>query len=152
MIYSSYPQNIVVEFCVSNVDGGVGGLPYNPGDNAPGTTCAPPPPAGDEVGVAGVATGTRGIGGGNKVGTATITLYDENGNPVGAGYTVIGDFSGTLSQSGVSGVTGADSTVTVETAGSAKGKVNVDFCVSDVSGGTNTYNSGLNAPGTTCSP
>ena len=28
-----------------------------------------------------VSTGSRGVGGGNKAGTAKVTLQDENGNP-----------------------------------------------------------------------
>lgn len=141
-------KNIVVEFCVSDVSESL--LTYNPDGNAANTTCAvtPPPPDPTSVHVGNVSTGSKGIGGGSKVGTATVSIVDNNGNPA-AGYTVTGDFSGDITDSGRSGVTGADGTVKIETSGSKKGKVNVDFCISDVSG-TEVYISGDNTGGTIC--
>ena len=145
-------KTVSVNFCVSGVTGG--SLTYSPLDNPPGTTCAPPPPPpepGDSVHVQSVTTSTQGIGGGRKVGVATIRLEDENNLPV-AGHTVTGDFSGGISQPGVtSASTDANGTVTVQSTVSAKGKFSVSFCVSDVTGAL-SYDSSANAPGTSCSP
>ena len=103
------------------------------------------------VHVASVVTGSQNVGGGNKVGTATITLVDEHGSAV-ANHTVTGDFSVDITEPGVvSGLTGADGTVTILTTAVARGKVSVLFCVSNVAG-ANTYVPLDNAQGTTCPP
>jgi hypothetical protein len=142
-------KTVSVSFCVSGVTGG--SLTYSPLDNPPGTTCAPPPEPSDFVHVQSVTTATQGIGGGRKVGVATIRIEDENNLPV-AGHTVTGDFSGGISQSGVtSASTDANGTVTVQSTVSAKGKFSVSFCVSNVSGDL-SYDSNANASGTSCSP
>jgi hypothetical protein len=130
-------------FCVSDVTGG--SLSYESGDNhGPDLACDEPPPAGDEVLVDSVSTGSTGVGGGSKAGTATITIKDDNGNPA-VGYTVTGDFGGDFSEPGRTGVTGGDGSVTIQTNGSKKGKVNVTFCVSNVSGPL-PYNGGNTCP------
>jgi hypothetical protein len=61
------------------------------------------------------------------------------------GYTVTGDFGGDFSEPGRTGVTGGDGSVTIQTNGSKKGKVNVTFCVSNVSGPL-PYNGGNTCP------
>jgi hypothetical protein len=126
-----------VTFCVSDVSGG---LAYDSTANAPGTTCGsepppPPPPTGDptDVHVVSVTTGSSGVGGGDKVGTATVVVVDDLGNPA-VGYTVTGDFGGDLSDTGRSAVTGSDGTAVVTTSGTGRGRLNVTFCVSGVSG------------------
>jgi hypothetical protein len=129
-----------VTFCVSDVSGG---LAYDSTANAPGTTCGsepppPPPPTGDstDVHVVSVTTGSSGVGGGDKVGTATVVVMDDLddlGNPA-VGYTVTGDFGGDFSDTGRSAVTGTDGTAVVTTAGTGRGKLTVTFCVSNVSG------------------
>jgi hypothetical protein len=94
--------------------------------------------------VASIVTGTQGAGSGNKYGTATVTIVDENGNPV-AGATVTGTFGGDVSGA-ASGETAADGTVTLVSSTTARGKVTVTFCVSDVTG-TLTYDPNANASG-----
>lgn len=89
-----------------------------------------------------IVTGTASAGKGSKNGTATVTIHDDQENPV-ANATVSGTFSGTFSES-VSGVTGADGTVTFTTSASAKGGVTVDFCVDNVSHGTLVYDAAQN--------
>ncbi|MFT5139060.1 MAG: hypothetical protein ACI9H8_000746 [Lysobacterales bacterium] len=138
-------KNIVVGFCVSNVTGSP--LGYEPADNATGTTCVDPV----SVHVDSVSTGSAGVGGGDKAGTATITIVDNNGDPV-AGHTVSGDFSDDISESVTGGVTAANGTITYQTTGTARGKVNVSFCVSNVTDEALPYVEGDNEPGTTCSP
>ncbi len=122
---------VTVNFCVSDV---TGSLTYEPNDNAsPAYACGGNPGNPTDIHVANISTGSQGVGGGNKVGTATITIEDDLGNPV-SGATVTGDFSGDITESGVSGTTGGNGSVTVTTTGTARGKVNVDFCVSAVVG------------------
>lgn len=89
-----------------------------------------------------IITGTANAGQGNKSGTATVTIHDDQENPV-ANATVSGTFSGTFSESG-SGVTGADGTVTFTTTSTAKGGVTVDFCVDNVTHATLTYDNTQN--------
>jgi hypothetical protein len=137
-------KNIQVDFCVSDISGG---LPYNSSDDAdPGFSCgAPPPPPSDltEVYVENISTGQQGVGGGEKVGTATVTILGDNG-VAQAGYEVSGQFSGDFNEGAVGGPTGADGTVELQTSGTRTGKVNVFFCVSDVEGAV-TYDPGSNS-------
>lgn len=85
-----------------------------------------------DMSVTSVVTGTQGAGKGQKRGKATVTVSDNNGNPV-ANATVTGNFSGDINETGVTGLTGADGTVELLTTATAGGKVNVDFCVSSLS-------------------
>ncbi|NNE34063.1 MAG: T9SS type A sorting domain-containing protein, partial [Rhodothermales bacterium] len=126
-------RNPSIDFCVSGVTGG--GLPYDPNDNAPGTTCGAPP-GGDptSITVAGVSTGQQGVGGGNKRGTASVTIVDDLGNSY-QGATVTGDFSGDFNENGKTAVSNGSGVASFATTGTKKGKVNVDFCVSNVVGG-----------------
>ncbi len=84
------------------------------------------------ISVSSVETGTQGAGKGQKIGTATVTITDDLGNPV-SGASVSGDFSGTWNES-ASGTTGSDGTVSFQTSSPSGGKVNVSFCVSSLSG------------------
>ncbi len=84
--------------------------------------------------VSAVSTGTAAAGGGKKVATATVTVLDNNNAPV-AGATVTGNFSGTLVQTNVSGLTDATGKTTLKTTASASGTLTVNFCVSGVSAG-----------------
>ena len=103
----------------------------------------PPPPA-TTMHVASIVTGTQGAGKGSKAGTATVTIVDNNGNPV-AGATVTGTFGGDVSGS-ASGATGADGAVTLVSGTTAKGKnLTVTFCVSGVTHATLTYDPTANA-------
>lgn len=78
-----------------------------------------------------VVTGTARAAAGAKYGTATITIYDNLGNP-SSGALVTGDFSGTFTET-KSGTTDSYGKVTLQTTGSAR-TVTVNFCVTDVSG------------------
>ena len=85
--------------------------------------------------VTSVATGTAAAAGGKKFATATVSVLDTNNAPV-AGATVVGDFSGTLAQTNVSGLTDAAGKATLKTTGSASGTLTVNFCVRSVSAGS----------------
>jgi len=87
-----------------------------------------------------VVTGTENAGGGNKRGTATITIHDDLGAPV-SGANVTGTFSGTFSET-VSDQTGPDGTVTLKTTGTAKGGVTVNVCIENVTHATLAYEPG----------
>ncbi len=102
------------------------------------------PQTGDptSIHVQAIVTGTVSASKGSKFGSATVTVNDDQENPV-AGVTVYGSFSGTFSEA-VSGVTGTDGTVTFTTSNSAKGGVTVDFCVTDASHGSLPYDPALN--------
>jgi len=89
-----------------------------------------------------IITGTANAGKGKKYGTSEITIFNDQGAAV-SGATVYGTFSGTFSQS-VSGVTGADGKVSFQTSASAGGSVSVDFCVTNVTHSSLTYNSAQN--------
>ncbi len=110
------------------------------------------PPAGlTDVHVEVIQTGTQGVGGGFKAGIATVTIFGDNGAPQ-AGYTVSGEFSGDFNETPPADVTGADGKVTFQTLGTKKGRTNVSFCVSNVSG-TEPYDSGDNPdPAFACTP
>ena len=71
------------------------------------------------VSVADLVVVKQNLGGGNKRGLATVTLRDDAGQPV-AGATVVGDFSGKTTQTGLSGVTDGNGQVTFASA-SARG-------------------------------
>jgi len=92
--------------------------------------------------VASITVGTRNAGGGQKYARATVTLVDDQGNPVGSA-TVTGTFSGDVSGTD-SGATGGSGSVTLET-GPTKGRLNFTFCVDSVSHSTLTYDAGANA-------
>lgn len=96
----------------------------------------------DAVEVISVTTGTVSAGQGNKYGSATVTVADNLGAPV-AGATVEGRFFGTFNAS-VSGTTNAQGQVTFQTAATAKGSVNVNFCIDNVTAAGYTYNHGNN--------
>jgi hypothetical protein len=82
--------------------------------------------------ISSVVTGTVNVGAGNKRGTAAVTILDNLNNPV-SGVTVSGTFSGTFNES-ASGITNSNGQATMQTSGTAKGAVTVNFCVNTVSG------------------
>lgn len=92
--------------------------------------------------VASITTGTINAGGGNKQGTATVTIKDNQGNPV-SNATVTGTFSGSFSET-KSGVTDSKGSVTLVTTAKLKGTVTVNLCVTDVTHGSLPYNSADN--------
>lgn len=92
--------------------------------------------------VSNIVTGTQSAGQGNKNGTATVTILDNNANPV-TNASITGTFSGTFSET-ISGSTSSNGSVTLVTTGQAKGSVTVDLCVDNVTHGSLTYNNSLN--------
>lgn len=88
-----------------------------------------------DVSVSSVIVGTQGAGKGQKYGKATVTVVDNNGAPV-ADATVTGDFSGSITESGVSGISDANGVVEILTSTSSGGKVSVSFCVSSLTHAT----------------
>jgi len=81
-------------------------------------------------------------GGPNKRGQATITVKDNCGNPV-ANATVTGNFTGTFSESGRTGVTGANGVATITTNGKGR-TVSATFCVTNIAKSGLTYNASAN--------
>lgn len=94
------------------------------------------------VHIASIVTGTEGAGRGQKRGTATVTIHDDQGNPV-AGATVTGDFSGDFSET-KSGTTGSNGSVTLKTDAAKGGSVSFMFCVANVTHSTLSYDSAAN--------
>lgn len=93
----------------------------------------PPATGATAVEVGSIVVTTVGAGKGLKHGRATVVVVDDLGAPV-AGATVIGDFSGTFDEPGVTGpLTDADGTTVVDTSGSQKGGVALTFCVTSIS-------------------
>ncbi len=84
-----------------------------------------------------IITGTQSAGKGSKLGTATVTIYDDSGTAV-SGATVTGTFSGSFNET-VSGTTGSDGTVILVTNGTAKGNVTVNFCVDNLTQSSLVY-------------
>jgi len=83
--------------------------------------------------VASVTTATAGAGRGVKYAVANVEVRDNLGNPI-SGATVTGNFSGSIIESGVSAMTDTNGIATLQTSQSASGKLNVAFCVTDLSG------------------
>lgn len=94
------------------------------------------------VHIASIVTSTEGAGRGQKRGTATVTIHDDQGNPV-AGATVTGDFSGDFSET-KSGTTGSNGSVTLKTDAAKGGSVSFMFCVANVTHSTLSYDSAAN--------
>lgn len=82
------------------------------------------------------------LGGGNKRGVATVTIVDNNGDPV-SGATVTGDFSGKTSDSGVQALTDANGQAVLNSS-SARGGGEWCFEVTGVTASGLTYNSASN--------
>jgi len=109
---------------------------------AGGAPPPPPPPPASTMHVAAIVAGTQNAGQGNKRGAATVTIVDNNGQPVdGAGVT--GAFTGDFNET-VAGTTGGSGTVTLVTTGTKKGSVTFTFCVTNVTHSTLTYDPGSN--------
>jgi hypothetical protein len=79
---------------------------------------------------------------GKYKGKAVVVIKDASGNPV-SGATVTGTFTGTYSQT-LSGTTDATGTVTLTTSTSVSGTVTFNFCVTNVTKTSATYDSGAN--------
>jgi hypothetical protein len=108
------------------------------------TTTTLPPETGTSVYALSVVPGTRNVGGGNKVGIATVTIVDNAPTPVPReGFRVIGNFSGDFNQAGrVSSLTTDEfGVVVVETDPNdpKRGGLTVNFCVYEVTEGGLPY-------------
>ncbi len=80
--------------------------------------------------VASIVLGTINQGQGFKSGTAAVAIYDDQGNPV-AGAEVSGTFTGDYNESEAQ-TTNASGVALLITNGTKKGKINFQFCVTDV--------------------
>lgn len=103
------------------------------------------PVAGTTMAVSSIIVDTQNNGGGNKSPRATVTIEDDQGNPVGS-VTVDGTFTGDGAGSASEQTNGSGTAVLVSP-GNKKGRVNFTFCVTNVSGGTLTW---TDAPGSVC--
>jgi endo-1,4-beta-xylanase len=98
--------------------------------------------SGSSMHVQSLTTSVVGAGQGNKRGQVVVAIVDNNGTPV-ANATVVGNFSGTFVET-VSGITQSNGQVILQTSGSKKGSVIVNFCVNNVSHPTLVYNPSQN--------
>jgi FtsP/CotA-like multicopper oxidase with cupredoxin domain len=88
-----------------------------------------------------ISVSAPGAGGGLRKGSATVVIVDDIGGLV-EGAVVTGDFRMEIDQSGLSGSTDADGSVTIESTvtTTSKGKVNnLEFCVTSVTKEGLTY-------------
>ena len=92
--------------------------------------------------VASIVPGTWSAGGGNKGGSAQVTIQDNCGNPI-SGATITGTFTGSFNETR-SAVTGANGVATLNTVATRKGTLTYTFCVDNVVGSL-SYNAGANA-------
>jgi len=112
-----------------------------------GDICVLPPVS---MHIRSIVTGTQPAAKGRKLGKATVTIRDNNGDSVGTGIEVFGNFSGSFDETG-SAFTGIDGIAVILTAGTKKRVGAPDFCVSDVVGGSLTYEASDNPdPGFAC--
>jgi subtilisin len=127
---------------VNHVNFGGGGECEVAGDNG-----EEPPPPGEEgsMHVAGIQVSVTKRGP-NARGTATVTIVDENGNPV-SGATVTGDWSRNdiVFNSGASGTTNSSGVATIDSNNvrASTGDV-IEFCVTIVTHSTLTYDNSAN--------
>ena len=77
---------------------------------------------------------------GAKYGSASVTVVDNNGNPV-SGATVNGNFTGSYVEQ-ASAVTDSAGTAQLQTGAAVKGSVSFGFCVTSIGHSTLTYDSG----------
>lgn len=89
-----------------------------------------------------ISTGTAAAGKGQKYGTATVSVYDDQGNPA-ADVSVTGTFSGSFAET-ASGVTDANGQATLQTQATAGGSVTVGFCVDNLSHAALSYSAEAN--------
>jgi len=87
------------------------------------------------------------VAGPNRSATAVVTIHDNNGNPV-SGATVDSSWSGDYSAT-VSGITGADGTVTLTSGKVRTADATFTFTVDDVSKSGHTYDPSFNQDVTT---
>ena len=112
----------------------VNGSPNNP----------PPLPGATTMSVASILAQVIGEGGGQKRPRATVTIIDDQGNPVGSA-TVTGEFTGSAADPSESEVTNGSGLAVLNSDNTKKGKVNFTFCVTTVTHASLTYQEGDNA-------
>ena len=88
--------------------------------------------------VSSIVCTTVAVGGGNKIGRATVTILDDCGNPL-QNADVDGTFTGDFDESVINITTNASGVAVLETVGTAKGGISFTFCVDDVTHATLTY-------------
>lgn len=101
------------------------------GNSAPSNTAsATTDPAGKATALAlgGITLGTTNAGKGAKRERADVLVLDDTGSLV-AGAVVTGEFSGSVTENGVTGTSGPDGIAVLETTGTAKGSITFEFCV-----------------------
>ena len=91
-----------------------------------------PPQDPTSIEVSSIAPGTQNAGQGQKYGTASVSISNDQGGAE-AGATVAGTFSGDYNES-VVGTTDGSGNVTFVTSTTQKGGINFTFCVTSVSG------------------
>ncbi|MFI2812116.1 PKD domain-containing protein [Microbulbifer sp. JSM ZJ756] len=94
--------------------------------------------------VSSVVNGTASAGKGQKYATATVTVLDDLGRGV-SGVSVTGNFSGDITESGATATTDANGMATVTSTATAGGNVSASFCVTDLSGGGLSHDTGASA-------
>jgi hypothetical protein len=92
-------------------------------------------PAGDATALAlrSITVSTVRVGKGQKRQRAVVVVEDDTGSLV-LGALVTGTFSGTITENDLTGTTGSDGSTTIDTIGTAKGKMSFEFCVTSISG------------------
>ena len=107
-------------------------FPAGLGYSANYTLTSGPPTSATFVDVGSVSVHIVRAGQGFNQGHATVVVVDDLGAPV-AGAVVTGDFTGTISESGVTGpATDANGTTVIQTTTSVKGSVSLTFCVTSI--------------------
>ena len=95
------------------------------------------------ISVAAIVPDFIGEGGGRKRPTATVTVVDNLGNPVGSA-TVTGEFTGNASDPEASGVTNSSGNAVVSSENTKKGRLDFTFCATDVTHASLNYAPGDN--------
>jgi len=88
-----------------------------------------------QITVDSITVTTVNAGKGAKAGQAVVVISDGLGNLL-QGATVVGDFTGTLTESGLTGTTDNAGSATITTSGTAKGGVSLTFCATSVTHGS----------------
>ena len=122
------------------------------GDSAPSNVAsATTDEAGDATALVlgGITVGTTNIGKGRKLERADVLVQDNTGS-LFAGAVVTGEFSGTITENGVTGTSGPDGVAVLETADSAKGTITFEFCVISIEDPAGLLDSFVANPGEAC--
>ncbi|MBT8049326.1 MAG: multicopper oxidase domain-containing protein [Gammaproteobacteria bacterium] len=75
-----------------------------------------------------ITLSTANAGRGAKRERADVLVLDDTGSLV-AGAVVTGEFTGTVTENGITGTSGSDGVAVLETSGTAKGSLSFEFCV-----------------------